>query len=99
MQPPGEPARHSHSHGFRKQGEHLPEEALKEGPRQQVPGNGVGDSCEDPVELAQGGFAVGLLARNPVDVLPGQALLPHQAAGKEPPQRHLQAELTCMLSS
>lgn len=39
---------------------HRSEQLLEHGARQHVPRNGVGDGGEDPVELAQGGLAVGL---------------------------------------
>ncbi len=39
---------------------HRSEQLLEHGPRQHVPRNGVCDGGEDPVELAQGGLAVGL---------------------------------------
>ncbi len=67
----------------------LSEEALEEGSGQHVPGNGVSDGREDPVELSQGSFAVCLLARDAVNQLLGQPLLPHETAGAEPAQGHL----------
>ena len=68
---------------------HLPEQALEERAGQHVPGNGVGDGGEDPVQLAQRRLAVSLLAGDAVDQLLGQALVPQQAARAEPAQRHL----------
>ena len=58
----------------------LSEEALEEGSGQHVPRNGIRDGSEDPVELSQGGFAVRLLARDAVNELLGEPLLPHEAA-------------------
>ena len=80
-------------------GKHLAEEALEEGSRQQVPGDGVCDSSEDPVELAQGGLPIGLLARDAIHQLLGQALRAHQAAAAKPPQCHLQASRLAPLRS
>ena len=68
---------------------HLPEQALEEAARQHVPGDGVGDGGEDPVELAQGSFSISLLAGDAVDELLGQPLRAQQAARAEPAQRHL----------
>ena len=67
----------------------LSEEALEEGPGQHVPGNGVSDGSEDPVQLPQRGFAVSLLAGDAVNQLLGETLLAHQAPRAEPAQGHL----------
>lgn len=67
----------------------LSEESLEEGSRQHVPGNGISDGGEDPVQLSQRGLAVSLLARNAVNKLLGQSLLLHQAAGTEPTKSDL----------
>ena len=57
----------------------LSKEALEERSGQHVPGNGIGDSSEDPIELPQRSLSVSLLARDAVNELFGQPLLPHQA--------------------
>lgn len=54
----------------------LAEQLLEERPWQHVPCNGVRDCSEYPVELAQGGLPVCLLARDAVYEVLGEALMP-----------------------
>ena len=70
----------------------LTEQLLEQGPGQGVPGDGVSDGREDPVELPQGGLAVRLLAGDAVDQVPSQPLAAEQALGTEPAQGHLQSK-------
>ena len=69
----------------------LPKKALEEGARQHVPGNGVSDGGENPVELPQRCLPVCLLAWDAVNQLLCQPLLPHQTSLAEPPQSNLQS--------
>ena len=56
----------------------LSEEALEEGAGQHVPGNGVCDGREDPVQLSKRRLAVCLLARDAVNgTMPEQELDNH----------------------
>lgn len=58
----------------------LSKQALKQGSGQHVPGNRVCDGGEDPVQLSKRCLAVCLLARDAVNELLSQPLLPHEAA-------------------
>ena len=69
----------------------LSEKFLKEGPGECVPGDRVGDGCENPVELPEGRLPVGLLTGNAVYQVTRQTLAAEQALGTEPAQGNLQA--------
>lgn len=71
---------------------HLSEQPLEQRSRQHVPGYRVGDGGEDPVQLAQRGLAIRLLARDAIDEFLGDALVAEQAPRAKPAQGHLQVE-------
>lgn len=67
----------------------LAEELLEKSARQSVPGDGVGRCRENPVQLAEWSFAIGLLSRNPVNQVFCEALAAQEAFCAEPSQCHL----------
>ena len=55
---------------------HLAEQTLEKGAREDIPGDCVGDGCEDPVQLPHGCLAVSLLAGDAIHQVSGQPLAP-----------------------
>mmetsp|Transcript_26849 Transcript_26849/g.63729 ORF Transcript_26849/g.63729 Transcript_26849/m.63729 type:complete len:470 (+) Transcript_26849:3155-4564(+) len=67
----------------------LSEELLEERPREHVPGDGVGNGGEDPVELPEECFPVCLLPGDAVDLVLREALVLQERPRAEPPERDL----------